>query len=385
MTPHKQAGGRSYRIDRVFAGVGRIALSSGTTHAGTFGRISAMLTGLATIGRVDLLAAIRDREHTPLVVLHYYERSQLEKLPSKETSAPLLTALWAFQARHECGKSYRADLGTSIRHIAEVASKATTVGDLSKMVRACKERMAGTPIAFNRLRTHMMAFASDVQGKQSPLWVDVVRVNRFKKTEGTRAKTLQRRPLTVRELDQVCAAFEDHVYRRGNAKQPSVIRGVWLADMARTLAYTGMRPAEYWERGGATWALRTHLVKVHGTKTAAAQRIVPRVGLIAHPHCGEQFFRRAFATATAKTLRVSLDAYSLRRTFAKLCEDAGIVASRRAAYLGHGPKTVTDLYLQTNVLPFAEQDAVLLTAWIVQERRPAHIPINGPIALVRGS
>jgi integrase len=147
-----------------------------------------------------------------------------------------------------------------------------------------------------------------------------------------------------------------------------------LASIARALAFTGMRPSEYWERGGASWADRSAYHMVQGTKTAAAKRPTFRLAPIVHPNCGEQFFRRAFATATEQALREGLDVYSLRRTFAKLCEDAGIVESRRKAYLGHGPKTVTDLYLRTNVLPFVEQDAALVTAWIEAERARAKRP-----------
>ena len=51
------------------------------------------------------------------------------------------------------------------------------------VVRTPEEAMKETPVAFNRLRSQMMAFAVDVQGAQSPVWVDVMRVKRFKKAE----------------------------------------------------------------------------------------------------------------------------------------------------------------------------------------------------------
>lgn len=394
MMMHKQDGGTSYRIDRVFKGVGRIAIASGTSHAGTFGRISAMLTGLHKTGRLDLLAAIRDLVHAPLVVLNYYERGQLEKLPSAATAAPLIAALWAFQERHECGASYRADVGTSIRHVEAEARAASIVADIPALLRTLKPKMKDRPVAFNRLRTHMMAFASDIQGKHSPLWVEIVRVNRFKKAEGTRARKLLRRPLTVAELDAVCEVFTDvvvHGGRRGTANQGKlVVRRTIMSDdlarMARTLAFTGMRPAEYWQRNGATWEFRHGYVDVDGTKTPAAVRPTFKIGILTIPKCGEQFFRREFTKATEKALRVGLDTYSLRRTFAKLCEDAGVVMSRREAYLGHGPKTITDIYLQTMVLPFVAQDAELVGAWVESERdRAAKKTIENPIALVRGS
>lgn len=373
MTPSK-------RIDRVFAGVGRIALSSGTDHAPTFRRINAMLTGLYKIGKLDVLAGIRDGAWAPLVVLHLYERGQLEKLPTPETSAGLAAAFRAFATTYEASVSYRADLMTSVRHVERAATKGHAVADAAKVLRALKDRMRATPVAFNRLRTHLLAFATETQGKHSPLWTELARVNRFKKAEGTRVRSKLRRPLTVAELDAVCAAFADWpVYggrkgaqnRRGEKTIKRVIRARDLAAMAMTLATTGMRPQEYWQRDGAAWLEQLGYIAVAGTKTRAADRVTFALVPAIRPVCGEQFFRDRFAEATTKALRVGLDAYSLRRTFAKLCESAKLDASRKDAYMGHGPKTVSDIYLQTNVLPFVQADADLVSAWIAAERARA--------------
>jgi integrase len=366
----------SKRIDLTFTGVGRIAVYSGTSHARTFARIKAMLYALYQLGDLDTLRAIKDGTFKPLVVLHAYERGQLAKL-TRQGAAKLVDALWKFQKTHEGGASYRSDLATSVRHVARVKGSTTApVTMLPAILRGMKDAFRDRPVAFNRLRAHMLAFASEHEGKGNPLWSEIMRVNRFKKAEGTRVRKLKRRPLTVAELDLVCAAFEDHVVHggrkgagnKGRLTVKRTIRAYDLASMARALAYTGMRPAEYWSRNGALWGdLFTH-TNVRGTKTAAAVRPTFSIQKVAEPACGEQFFRRAFAAATTKALREGLDCYSLRRTFAKLCEDAGVVESRRKVYLGHGPKTVTDLYLQTNVLPFVEHDAALVSAWIERER-----------------
>jgi integrase len=370
------------RIDVVVPGVGRIAVYSGTTHTGTFNRIKAMIGALRSLGDLDTLKAIKDGTFAPLVVLHAYERGQLAKL-TREGSVPLMPALWKFHATHEAGASYRSDLATSIRHVERVKGSATAaVTALPTILRGMKDGFRDRPVAFNRLRAHLLAFASEHAGKLSPLWTEIHRVQRFKKAEGTRPRVLKRRPLTVAELDRVCAAFVDHtVYGgrkgAGNKGAPVVRRVIRASDLARmtwTLATTGMRPGEYWTRNGAKWQwLVGQLVWIEGTKTAAARRYTFDVdhSRTSGPMCGEQFFRRAFAAATTKALREGLDCYSLRRTFAKLCEDAGVVESRRKAYLGHGPKTVTDLYLKGNVLPFVEEDAAKVSAWIEAERERA--------------
>lgn len=368
----------SKRIDLTFTGVGRVAVYSGTSHEKTFKRIKAMLYALYQLDDLDTLRAIKDGTFKPLVVLHAYERGQLAKL-TRQGSASLVDALWKFHETHEAGKSYRDDLATSVRHVARVSgAKTAKVQSLPTILRGMKDDFRGRPVAFNRLRTHMLAFASEHEGKGNPLWSEISRVNRFKKAEGTRVRKLKRRPLTVAELDLVCAAFEDHVVHggrkgagnKGRLTVKRTIAGVDLAGMAITLATTGMRPAEYWQRNRAEWCYRSDpsRVQVIGTKTAAANRPSFAIVPLTAPKCGEQFFRAAFGEATTKALREGLDCYSLRRTFAKLCEDAGVVESRRKSYLGHGPKTVTDIYLQTEVLPFVEHDAALVTAWIDAER-----------------
>lgn len=374
---------RNKRIDRVIAGVGRIALSSGTDHTGTFRRINAMITGLAKIGRLDVLKGIKDGVYTPLVVLYHYERGQLDKLPTAETSAGLLAALRHFAETHESSVSYRADLWTTVRHVERTpGAKTATVADLPRFVRAIRERMrvADTKVAFNRLRAHCLAFASSVQGELSPLWLDVKRVHRFKRIESS--TPLHRRPLTVAELDAVCAGFKDKpVYggkRGGGRTLRRTIPKETLAAMAWTLATTGMRPAEYWQRGGASWTgglLMGHVL-VNGTKTRAARRPTLALVDVIRPACGEQLFRRLFAAVTTDVLGVALDTYSLRRTFAAFLESAVIEPSRARAYMGHGPKTTTDIYLQTLVLPFTGPDAAKVTAWIAAERKARRTPLK---------
>lgn len=374
MTPHKQSGGRTYRIDRTMKGIGRIAMVSGTDDIGTHRQILAAITGLQKIGRTDLLAALRDGLFTPLQLLHRYQRGELHKLPTKPaTPGGLLDAIRSWSTTHEASVSYRADLKGTVKRLASLNGiKTADVNDLADYLRVLKGQMRSAPVAFNRMRAHALAFASEVSGKHTELWNSVARINRYKKAEGVRPRKLLRRPLTVAELDAVCAAFVDYpVYggKRGGGKTlRRSITAADLADMTYTLAFTGMRPAEYWQRNGASWESAIGHVRIRGTKTRAADRVTLDIGASYWPYCGEQFFRRAFAAATAKAIGVALDTYSLRRTFAALLESAQVEPSRARSYMGHGPKTVSDLYTQTNVLPFVAQDAERVSAFIRAER-----------------
>lgn len=360
----------SLRIDRRYQGVGRIARASGTENVATHRRILSMLDGLYNIGRLDLLKDMQVGTRTFLEVLYFYERGQLQKLPTAESSGNLSDALWAFHRNSEAGDSHKANLKSYITKLDELTKKKATVADLPKLVRSIKVTMKNTPVAFNRLRTHMMAFMSETFGKMSPEWISVLQVNPYKKVEGRRPKARLRRPLTVQELDAVLNAFTDYTYRHGNATKDTRIAKQHLAGMAWSLATTGMRPQEYWQRKGATWRVEILYTQVNGTKTAAAKRPTFYIGAVT-PACSEQFYRERFAEATVKALGLELDLYSLRRTFATFMESARIEPSRARAYLGHGPKTVTDIYLQTAVLPFVLEDSKIVAAWIASEREKA--------------
>src|SRR2546430_17700386 len=56
---HRTSSGGTYRLDRTFPGVGRIAKASGATTRTEFHNRDALLTRLYNQGRLDLLRAIQ--------------------------------------------------------------------------------------------------------------------------------------------------------------------------------------------------------------------------------------------------------------------------------------------------------------------------------------
>src|SRR6185312_6313905 len=109
------------------------------------------------------------------------------------------------------------------------------------------------------------------------------------------------------------------------------------AEIATTMAVTGMRPNEMWGK----WSVEADRVRIHGTKTTGAERVVPRVpGHLAPPRITYRAFREALAQATDG----QMTPYDLRRTYANWLESAGVIRTHRRLYLGHGAKDVTDLY-----------------------------------------
>lgn len=374
--------GKFLRLDRVIAFTGRVAISSGTPDPKVKKRIEDAISGAEALARdgssqaLEALAELRDLDVAPLVFMERWEHGTLLRKAGRRLHVALIASLESWAEKHECAESTRADIRTAIRHImkAKGVRKNTPASELPSIVRGLRDPMRATPVAFHRLRAYMLSYANIEHGARSEIYLGVEEVRRYRKVEGKRPRKLMRRPLTVAELDAVCAAFTDHEYKRGNAKTKGKITASSLRYMTLSLAFSGMRPQEYWQRDGAWWCDKIAHLWVNGTKTAAAVRPTLHIGHPCAAACGEQFFRQAFAKATEKALREGLDAYSLRRTFAKLCESARIDPSRADAYIGHGPKTVSDLYLKTNVTPFVPEDSALVEAFITSEREKAKKP-----------
>lgn len=376
----KDGGKGSYIIDRRVPGIGRFKMATGAETRPEYRALSDMVTGLIAAGRIDILRGIAAGKFTFQAVLRHWQSQTLAELPTGQTLEPLGKALERFRLAHDVAETTRRDMATSFRAVVKAAPQGATIADLPQVLRSMKAvmREKRTPIAFNRARAYCLAFSRDHSGQYGPLWTEVARVDAFNAKQRARlAKPpqLQRRPLTVEEFDRVLLAFEDMpVYhgKRGGGKalRRTIAQGGFII-MAKILATTGLRPQEYWSRDGASWDRQVGFLRVRGTKTRAANRVTPAIVATLAPLTSEQTFRAAFAKATEKALGVALDTYSLRRTFASWCELAQLPESRRKAYLGHGKKDVTDIYLQTDVVPFVGGDAAILTAWIATEREKA--------------
>jgi len=123
------------------------------------------------------------------------------------------------------------------------------------------------------------------------------------------------------------------------------------------MSLTGMRPNEMW----GEWEIDHYAVRIHGTKTKGADRVVPLVSvLLFHPQVSYVVFRKALRTASDG----QMTPYDLRRTYANWLEAAGIPRTRRRLYLGHGASDVTDLYEAHEVRAFLAADAEKLRAFL---------------------
>jgi integrase len=90
---HRVSPKGSYRLDRVFPGVGRIAVASGAVTKAEFDKRNALLTRLYDHGRLDLLRAIQARTYTVTEVYAADRTRTLDALSGDR--AILALPLWA--------------------------------------------------------------------------------------------------------------------------------------------------------------------------------------------------------------------------------------------------------------------------------------------------
>ncbi len=84
----------SYRIDRRFRGVGRIAVASGATTKGAYQDRLACLTSLSNQGRLDVLQAVKGGRVTVTQVYSAHKRDAIDDLMASLNPQPEHAAFW---------------------------------------------------------------------------------------------------------------------------------------------------------------------------------------------------------------------------------------------------------------------------------------------------
>lgn len=349
MSPHRDRQSGTFILDRVFPGLGRLRVASGTTHVPTFRRLNQMLTDLRAQAQFDVIRRMQARTITPLEVLEFWRSGRLGELPSAEAMRPLADALEAWRAGLPAEKEHTRNQKYNIAHLVRAAGARAAVTDLPSAVRRLRGALAQTPRQFNSVRATALAFARDTMGKSSAVYAGVRDVAGYGKRAVAAASTRAPRPVmppALREIgERMTAAERAHLW---------------------TLALTGMRPnTEY----VGPWEDRGTAILVRGTKSAAAVRLVPRIARFGAParHAwGEKKFREVLRDASGGAVQV----YDLRRSFARWMEEAGIVRARRKLYLGHSTGDVTSLYERHDVRTFLAEDTAKLVAWLDAQLDP---------------
>lgn len=354
MTPHRSNDRGSFIFDRLFDGIGRVRLASGTDDAALFRQMDAMLTTLYVQGKHDILRLLKQRKLAPAVAWHAFRLNALDKLPNGDTITPLgmpparrvrgqmrqpgREGVWLWLETFVPDARARSNATSNWRNLIEHGGvTAPILNDLPAMLRTYRAfcRVQGTAAMFNRTKAAVQAYLGDVLGASHALY--------------QLASEIKTMPEQVRRRPRV--QTPDQMRRLVQLAGPDVGACAW------GMALTGMLPKEYW----GEWAvIGTDHIHIEGTKRASRVRDVPFVYPITRPRITRTKFEDALATATDG--RVSPKDF--RNTFSVWLVDAGVPANRRKHYRGHSPQSMADLYERVEITQYLADDARRLRAHI---------------------
>lgn len=312
-------------IDRRYKGVGRIKKASGTTDRKTLRRILGAFDGLEARGRIDILVAVRNGHLSPLQVYDAVRRDGVDSLPTSETLRALESTWEQWIEVYPCSESHRQDLRYTMAAVIRCARSGASLEALPSALAAYRDEalLSRTPRQFNKARANAQAFVRRTLGRSHRLWWAVTGIDRLPEVRAIGTALLPD------ELAERIAPLPEHIRR-----------------MAWSLDSTGMGRTEYWDR---VWQVDGEMITIAGTKREGRHRVVPLFLDLHAPAVEYPAFRRHL-------LKVGLKSYDLRRSYARTLEAARVPLSRIRAYMGHGARTVTELYPRHSVLPYLSED-----------------------------
>ncbi len=339
-----QSNGRgSTGIKVKYRGVPEIRRATGTNDGPTLDAIETMLDALYQTGRTDVLEAIaRGRLHI-LAVLPRWRAG--ETLPTAEV-LPFLGLAWDDWARTlKASDGHRANI-CSARRALKIPHDAT-LAELPALLADYKRHCADKASTFNHVRAYAQAFARDTVGVSHPIYARLRDVRPMPKRARTRGQ-----PHSVHSIRELAQKLG-----------PTAGLMVW------TLAATGMGPKEYWSDG---FEVLIDRLLIKGQKRASRERMIPRWTLVTGPTLSLRVFRQLVKDASGGTVSV----YDLRRSFSRWTEEAGIIETNRDAYMGHGPRTMGQLYSWGQLPGQLTNDAGLLARYAGEDSPAALMEVR---------
>ena len=330
MTPHRTSRGGSFRFDRVFPGVGRIARASGARTAKDFADRDGILTKLYDNAQLDVLRAFR-RGDVTMAQLVDARRDGLLKSDRLLTTLSLGRPLWATidatlprMGKSERGRErYHTSLKALKARAASVLGEKARVADLAHVDWAALAgpwRAERSAADWNHLRRAISAFLSTLlDEKHHPERLAVM-------------KHIPLAPEAPREPELTATEFWKLV-----EKAPEYARPCYV-----TLVITGMRVGEYLTLGLEHLRPESCAIQVPGTKTAASSAVVavdpdywPWIEAAVPSPLGYKWLRINFKNAAKAIGRADLRLHDLRHVFAQLASDAGAPTAQVQAALRH--------------------------------------------------
>ena len=332
---YKSHGRGTLILKGTFGGI-RLELASGTMDPKMLGRLKGMLDALAGAGRFEFIRAIADRTVKPLQLWEYYRTGDWSKMPTTAHVRPLepiLTAWIRGHANAYSKKGARTQAARILEHCPALATLADLPGAILAYRVVCDAKRQGQ--MFNHVRAAAQAIARSVAGIHSPIWIAIAQIDRLP-VSPLHAPNPQR-PADAWLLRQLMGERDG---------------AIWWA-----MCVSGMGPDEYF---GNKWAIQDGRLLVHGTKRAARERVVPLIWEIESTARDRGAWEAAF-----RRRQLGVVPYDARRSFAIWLAECGIPEHRQQAYMGHGPKTMTQLYQRVTEQYLDEDEARLrsLLTW----------------------
>jgi integrase len=332
---HRTSQNGSYRLDRVFPGVGRIAVASGATTKEEYKKRNALLTRLYDQGRLNLLQAIRAGTLTVTEVYAAARADELDSLTGDRArlAANLWDAVAAWTPTSASAAATRRRYATSFTALKRsgVLGPTATVDDLQEVDwRALETTWAAGASDWNHLRRSVSHFLTVYLGDvHHAVRRSVMRV-------------FPRRKEHSRVPDLSPALFWSIV----NAT-PEYVRAAYV-----TIAALGLRVGEYLRLTKDHLHPHTCAVKIPGTKTAESaavlrvdERLWPWItaGVPSPIQYGwlRIYWKRALTAVGASS---DLRLHDLRHAYGQWLAEAGVAENRIQTGLRHATASMTRRY-----------------------------------------
>ena len=342
---HKTSKGGTYRIDRVFPGVGRIALNSGATTRRAFDLRNDLLTRLYRDGEREALLALRAGRFT-LTDLYAADRAgTLDALvhPPAPQATPLTANLWdAIKVWQPAAPSlterrYAVSFAT-LRRVGPLGPDATVADvDTVDWARLAKT-WPGSASNWNHLRRALSHFLAVYLGDL----YHPFRLGLFGRRQAKEPPRVPKRKEVERVPDLPPDLFRDIVAKAERHVQPAFI----------TIAAMGLRVGEYLHLQPEHLLPHSCAVRVPGTKTDASADTV-RVHESLWPYIVAAvpspvqykwlrlYWKRALKAAGADpTLRL----HDLRHCYGQWLADNNVSEARIQTGLRHASPAMTRRY-----------------------------------------
>jgi integrase len=342
---------RYLMVDRVFKGVGRIHRSLETTEPAVAKQRKTMLDTLSDFGKIDILKAIQSGRLSISQVEVAHKRNKIDELPAAEALETLREAVDSWLAQGHGSRKPIADATRDgYRQVWYQALNSSVFGDSPTVADVTADNVEGfrrellkqghAPQA-NRFWFAARSFLGETLGKRHPQLFALQDLNKY-------PETLEIRPTLTPEGFWALHDASDELL------QPALL----------TMALSGMMPSEYERLRESHFHRKDGFIQVPGQKTAARRRKVgfPEwawdTAISAVPwNLDRSKFQKLVVAAAKKGGVPDVRPYDLRHAYGQWLEDLGVPMSRVKAYLGHGIKSMTDLYLRHEVVPHMKKDA----------------------------